>query len=219
MVQVNRHKLETQTQLFNFIGLTLQVDTLQRKESLFKITRILTEGIVDGRRESIKASEIFKKKSQEELFDRMDKLKRRRSNQTALNQNSMISKDTNSHNSSSGDEMASKTFNRDVIPDLWNSEDWQNYNRRLHEVRTQVIDKKGWPGFSAVFMVSAKDGDGIEEIKVPPVYLSSIGEGGGGKSGNSVMSFQGIVMEFCHNIIFRLKLPSDDKGSTWAVFM
>ena len=126
---------------------------------------------MDGRRESVKASEIYKKKGQEELFDRMDKLKRRCSNQTVL-----ISKDTNSHNSSSGDEMSSKTFNRDVIPDLWNSQDWQNYNRRLHELRTQLIDKKGWPGFSALFMVSAKDGDGIEEIKVPPVYLSSINE-------------------------------------------
>ena len=128
---------------------------------------------MDGRRESVKASEIYKKKSQEELFDRMDKLKRRCSNQTVLKQNLVISKDTNPHSSSSGDEMSSITFNRDVIPDLWNSEDWQNYQKRLNEVRIQVIDKKGWPGFSALFMVSAKDGDGIEEIKVP-VYVSSI---------------------------------------------
>ena len=33
--------------------------------------------------------------------------------------------------------------------------------------------------------------------------------------GNFVMSHQGIVREFYHGIIFRLKLPSY-KGSTWA---
>ena len=38
-------------------------------------------------------------------------------------------------------------------------------------------------------------------------------------SGNFVMSCQGIVREFCHDIIYRLKLPSYDKGSTWVVFM
>ena len=38
-------------------------------------------------------------------------------------------------------------------------------------------------------------------------------------SGNFVMSCQGIVREFCHDIIFRLKLPSYDKGSIWVVFM
>ena len=30
------------------------------------------------------------------------------------------------------------------------------------------------------------------------------------------MTCQGIVSEFCHDIIFRLKLPSYDQGSTWA---
>ena len=153
--------------------LILQIDTLRRKEGLFPITRTLTEGVVDGKRESVKASEIYKKKSQEELFDHMDRLKRLGFNQTVLKQNSMNSKDTNPLDSSSAEEMSSKPFNRDVVPDLWNSEDWHNYHKRLSEVRTQVIDKKGWPGFSAVFMVSANDGDGIEEIKVP-VYLPSI---------------------------------------------
>ena len=33
-------------------------------------------------------------------------------------------------------------------------------------------------------------------------------------SGNFVMSCQGIVREFCHDIIFRLKLPSYDKDCT-----
>ena len=155
------------------MDLIFQIDTLQRKEGLFKITRILTEGVVDGKRESVKASEIYKKKSQEELFDHMDKLKQQRLNETVLKQNSVISKDTNPHNTSSGDEISSKTFNRDVVPDLWNSQDWHNYHKRLNEVRAQVINKKGWPGFSAIFMVSAKDGDGIEEIKVPAYLLST----------------------------------------------
>ena len=30
---------------------------------------------------------------------------------------------------------------------------------------------------------------------------------------------QGIVREFCHDIIFRLKLPSFDEGSSWVVFV
>ena len=38
-------------------------------------------------------------------------------------------------------------------------------------------------------------------------------------SGNFMMSCQGIVREFYHDINFRLKLPSFDKGSTWVVFM
>ena len=37
-------------------------------------------------------------------------------------------------------------------------------------------------------------------------------------SGNCVMSYQGIVREFCHDIIFRLKFPSYYKGSTWVIF-
>ena len=155
------------------MDLIFQIDTMRRKEGLFKITRTLTEGVVDGKRESVKASEIYKTKSQEELFDHMDKLKQQRLNIAVLKQNSVISKDTNPDTTSSGDEMSSKTFNRDVIPNLWDSQDWHNYHTRLKEIRTHVIDKKGWPGFSAIFMVSAKDGDGIEEIKVP-LYLLSI---------------------------------------------
>ena len=38
-------------------------------------------------------------------------------------------------------------------------------------------------------------------------------------SGNFVMSCQGIVRECYHDIIFRLKPPSYDKGCTWVVFM
>ena len=38
-------------------------------------------------------------------------------------------------------------------------------------------------------------------------------------SGNFVMSCWRIVREFCHEIIFRLKLPSYDKGSTWVVYV
>ena len=38
-------------------------------------------------------------------------------------------------------------------------------------------------------------------------------------SGNFVMSCQGIVREFYHDIFFRLKPPSHDKGSNWVVFM
>ena len=38
-------------------------------------------------------------------------------------------------------------------------------------------------------------------------------------SWNFVTSCQGIVREFCHDIIFSLKLPSYDKGCTWVVFM
>ena len=37
--------------------------------------------------------------------------------------------------------------------------------------------------------------------------------------GDFVLSCQGIVREFCHDIIFRLKLPSYDKGSTWVALM
>ena len=36
-------------------------------------------------------------------------------------------------------------------------------------------------------------------------------------SGNFVMSYEGIVREFSHDIIFRMKLPSYDNGSTWVV--
>ena len=38
-------------------------------------------------------------------------------------------------------------------------------------------------------------------------------------SGNFVMACQGIVWDFCHDIIFRLKFQSYDKGSTWVVFV
>ena len=37
--------------------------------------------------------------------------------------------------------------------------------------------------------------------------------------GNFVMSCQGIVREFCHDIIFRLKLPSCDKGFSQVVYI
>ena len=150
---------------------------MKDKKGLFKITRILTEGIVDGKRESVKASEIFKKKTTKELFNKMDSIR----NETDNNlRNPKVADYVQNKNKGEfkctyvelgrniGHSAAEKStiFNKDVLPDLWNSEDWNAYHTRLREVSAMVIDKKGWPGFSATFMISAKDGDGVADIKV-----------------------------------------------------
>ena len=182
------------------------MDTLENKENLFKTTRILTEGIVAGKRESVRASEIYKMKTSKELFDKMDQSKSRnapRSSSRQLNDiylhdiERSISKgkiclsehiqtqkddkgnlseigyhtvrrnvNTESPDKSPTADVRKIRFNKDVVPDLWNNEDWHAYHTRLNEVSQKVVGKKGWPGFNAVFMISAIDGDGVEDIKV-----------------------------------------------------
>ena len=107
------------------------------------------------------------KQFQEELCDKMDRIiEERRQN---IGNEDIIKSELQSdavNSDSSQEEESNIEFNREEIPDLWDSGDWQRYYARLKQVHTQVIDKKGWPGFSRVFMVSAINGDGVEDIKV-----------------------------------------------------
>ncbi len=46
--------------------------------------------------------------------------------------------------------------------------DWPSYSQRLQQTDPVLGKRKGWPRFSQVFMVSALDGDGCDDIKVCP---------------------------------------------------
>lgn len=47
------------------------------------------------------------------------------------------------------------------IPEVWTA-----YYKRLSDIGQRVQDEKGWRNFDAVFMVSAVDGDGVDDLKV-----------------------------------------------------
>lgn len=50
--------------------------------------------------------------------------------------------------------------------DLRVPEVWAAYYKRLSEIGQRIQDEKGWRHFDAVFMVSAVDGDGVDDLKV-----------------------------------------------------
>lgn len=43
---------------------------------------------------------------------------------------------------------------------------WTTYNKLLTKATIAVNDKTGWPHFKHVFLVSALEGDGVEDIRV-----------------------------------------------------
>lgn len=171
-------------QMFYFARTMLQVDTLKRKSALFKVTRLLTEGVVDGRKDkaSLMPRSFYAVSSDlDKMFKRVDKKRNKRwLDRAAINEDKASStwsdsalcdevsgeilargdQDKNSENT------ATDGFNRQQVPNLWNSDDWHAYHTRLKELHHTVMDKKGWPNFSAVFMVSAKTGDGVPEVLV-----------------------------------------------------
>lgn len=62
---------------------------------------------------------------------------------------------------------SSKLGNAPVIKDEHLNEDWWNgYLKKLKELKRQAIKKRGWQQFDRVFMISAIDGDGLDDIKV-----------------------------------------------------
>ena len=55
--------------------------------------------------------------------------------------------------------------------DLRQPEIWPVYYKYLSKIGRLVKDEKGWPHFDAVFMISAIDGDGVDDVKVRVTLL------------------------------------------------
>ncbi len=153
---------------FNFhIIEQFQVDLLKDKTQLFKTTRLLTNGVVAGVRESHKASQLKRQQekslpSWEDLFDRMDgKLKTQSAKDSSQKEVSNIQDDTCAE---SHDCQQNPLFKK--VPDLWNNQEWHEYHSQLKAISLKIRDEKGWSGFDAVFMISAIDGDGVSNLKV-----------------------------------------------------
>jgi hypothetical protein len=67
----------------------------------------------------------------------------------------------------------------DVTPfefksDLMETSDWHLYYEKLSKLDLFVREKKSWPYFNQVFMISATENDGIDEFKVFFVFIRKV---------------------------------------------
>lgn len=142
-----------------------QIDKVDKKNYLLEITRILTEGIVGNKkadfvRKSVKVNE----KIQKEIFQKHG-LKLKKSNTPDHYQTQ-----TQTYRSPVSDLV--KEFSVESVEssaDVENkvgAESWQDYHKRMQNIRSKMKDKKGWPNFSNVFMISALNNDGVLDLKV-----------------------------------------------------
>ncbi|XP_052824473.1 GTPase Era, mitochondrial [Octopus bimaculoides] len=138
-----------------------KIDKLDKRNQLLEITRILTEGTVDNKKaDFIRKNMKVNEKIQKEIFQKHG-LKLKKSNipdhyQTQTKTQTPLDRDLVSEFSvkSSVD-----------IEDKVEVESWQDYHKRMQNIRSKVKDKKGWPNFSNVFMISALNNDGVSDLK------------------------------------------------------
>lgn len=64
------------------------------------------------------------------------------------------------------EQMERKKNAKDPEEMFWNEVDEYAKLEKYEDRRMLIARKKGWPRFKEVFMISALDGDGIEELKV-----------------------------------------------------
>ena len=55
--------------------------------------------------------------------------------------------------------------------DLYTPDVWKSYYDHLQKIASSLKGREGWPNFSAVFMISAVDGDGVSDIKVNCLFF------------------------------------------------
>ena len=120
---------------------------MKNKPDLLQSTRVLTEGTIAGK----DFAEVKKKR-------RLDVEKY------------LKDEDKSSNTLRDPGEGPRDVF--DGVPNFSDNEiesfkdDWESYTKALQQVRKSIRDRKGYPGFDCVFMLSALDGDGVWELKV-----------------------------------------------------
>ncbi|CAL4109659.1 unnamed protein product, partial [Meganyctiphanes norvegica] len=124
-----------------------KVDILKSKRHLLDATRFLTEGIVGGEAINIDKKQI-KSLSKENLLRRAIAEKNKEEN----------------INSSSGEK--SEFEIEDMTIDTVNNNDIRNGLGHLSErqISEFVADHNGWPNFNDVFMISAQNGLGVDDL-------------------------------------------------------
>ena len=157
---------------------TPQVDLLKAKGNLLQVTQTLTEGVVGGQKFFPKTKKLSEVKQQALirkalLQEKLSALQDQASSQPC-------SDDSDSANRTSGSESgADDVQNPEVNQGTDNllstsySIDHLKENDilagRVHlteqQVQTFIKDRKSWPQFDDVFMISAKDGTGVDDLK------------------------------------------------------
>lgn len=155
-----------------------KVDLLKSKANLLHITQTLTEGVVGGQRfmaTTKKVSEVNKKK----LLKRASEQNILSSSCDPASSQSGIH-DNNNANTASGSESPEADVQNAEVEQGTNSLLNTSYNIdhiresdilagkvRLTEqqVQTFIQDRNSWPLFKDVFMISAKDGSGVDDFR------------------------------------------------------
>lgn len=152
-----------------------KVDLVPIKQRILSITRNLTENIIQNKviSSTVKSnSEEYKEKLfLQEIFDEnIDEEEKSdtsppdwmiwRSSAAPLDENTKLE-----YFSSKKKQIHQNTNENMEIVKPINDQEWTSYHRKFHSIKKQLRDKKGWAKFDQVFMVSALEGDGVEEIK------------------------------------------------------
>ena len=137
---------------------------------LLKTTRLLTEGTVGGKQHSQVAKPTRKELDVTKLLDHLE--------QEDQQEDEHLNQEMNQADSSNQEipekSCVPSSLTPSVLGHLGEQGAWHEYTKRLHQISQQIAqeERKGWPHFSRVFMVSAKEGDGVWDLKVSPISIN-----------------------------------------------
>ncbi|GAB1599059.1 GTPase Era, mitochondrial-like [Argonauta hians] len=128
-----------------------KIDKVNKKNNLLETTRILTEGIVGKKKaDFIRKKVKTDRKSYREIFKKHNLKMMNQADLTHDSPDNTWDCDSNKESPvDAGDEAIT----------------WQDYHKRMQFIRSKLKNKKGWPNFDNVFMISALNNDGISELK------------------------------------------------------
>ena len=166
--------------IVNYLNYVFQIDLVKDKKQLLNFTRNLSEGIVGGKPVAKSYSRVKKTKEnilkqilEKELgaktvteksnkkYERLTSLEKTHEGKLTTkfppNEDWSLEQDLN--------ENVAKLFGNKKGSSLDNAS-WQLFCHLQDRVGRLVEGKQGWAHFDSVFMLSALDGDGVEELKV-----------------------------------------------------
>lgn len=159
------------------IALPLQVDLLKTKVKLLEITQLLTEGVVGGQKfapkirqsSHINKNELIKKALMQKLKDSETQSEPKLCGEENENTNSMSEVGSTGASTSypkseqrQGDLLGSSY-------DISHIKECDVFSGKVRlteqQVKSFVEHRKSWPLFEEVFMVSAKKGTGVDDLR------------------------------------------------------
>lgn len=155
-----------------------QVDLMKAKGNLLEITQSLTEGIIGGqksfpqRRQSshINKKELIKKAlMQEKLAASQTQTESQPCTERLMDATSNSESENTEGSSSSPKDEGREDNPLNSLYDIQHIKESDVFSGKVHlteqQVKSFVEHRKSWPLFEAVFMLSAKNGTGVDELR------------------------------------------------------